>query len=140
MANKKANATERKDLPTGDHDRVAMASRLPDGTPHQTPDFEFLGDREDVEAAAVEQLKVQRVSAADTAARGVETTSGVLAEDAAEGDGSINPTNAPQDPSIEKLTKIHESAAKGAEADAKAEVAERHDGLGDSSSDDGKDE
>lgn len=135
MANKKANATERKDLPTGDHDRVAMASRLPDGTPHQTPDFEFLGDEDAVREAAEVQLKQQRVSAADTAARGVEATAGVLADEDTSGDGSINPTDAPQDPSIQRLTEIHETAAEGAVKAAETEVAERHQGLGDDSGD-----
>lgn len=132
MATKKESATERKDLPTGDHDRVAMASRLPDGTPHQTPDFEFLGDREGVEAAAKEQLKQQRVSAADSAARGVEAGGGVLeAESGSAKEGIVNPKDAPQDPSIEKLQKLHEEAAAAGEAQAESEVAERHHGLGD---------
>lgn len=128
-----ANETEKKGKqPMGDHDRVSMASRLPDGTPHQTPDFEFIGPKDGVLAAAEEQLKQQRVSAADVAARGVEAGSGVLAEDDEDPKaGIINPSNAPQDPSIAKLQDIHEAAAEAGKGQAEAEVNEHHKGLGD---------
>ena len=127
----KASKTENKNLPTGDHDRVAMASRLPDGEPHQTPDFEFIGPRDAVEAAAEEQLRQQRVSAADTAMRGVEAGGGGLAEESgSKKDGTINPSDAPQDPSIVKLAEAHEAAAAAGEGQAASEVAEHHKGLG----------
>src|SRR5688500_9687322 len=64
-------ATEAKPLAVADHDRVVMASRLPDGSPHQTPDFEFIGDKEIVSDAAKRQLSEQAVSAVDVERRGV---------------------------------------------------------------------
>lgn len=105
--------------PSGDHDRVVIASRKPDGSPDQTDDFEFIGPKDVVEAQNAEQLKVQKVSAADTAIRGV--TSGE-----AEGSGK-------EDPTIAELTKAGDSAEAAAVAQAKAEVAEHHQGLGDDS-------
>ena len=95
-----------------DHDRVVMASRKPDGTPDQTPDFEFIGDPEMVLEANTEQLKVQAVSAADANARG-------------QNDGSSD-EEGPEDPTIAKLQDVHADAEKAAEAQAKTEVKAKH--------------
>lgn len=94
----------------GDHDRVVMASRKPDGTPDQTPDFEYIGDKDTSIKATEKQLTEQRVSAADVEARGVT----------ASGEGEFV-----EDPSIAKVAKAHEAAAKDAAKDAKAEVNAR---------------
>lgn len=94
----------------GDHDRVVMASRKPDGSPDQTPDFEYIGDKAVSIAATEKQLTEQRISAADVEARGV--TSGGTEE-------------TKQDPSVAKVAKAHEAAAKGAAKDAKSEVESR---------------
>lgn len=106
----KANATENKTNTGGDHDRVAMASRLPDGTPHQTPDFEFIGDKDFAIEASKQQLREQAVSAKDVELRGAGT--------ADEGDSS-------PDAEVQKLIDAHEAAAKSAEAKAEAEVNAR---------------
>lgn len=95
-----------------DHDRVVMASRKPDGTPNQTPDFEFIGDPELVLEANTEQLKVQAVSAADANARGQNVAA---SEDAG-----------PEDPTIAKLQDVHAEAEKAAESQAKSEVKAKH--------------
>lgn len=95
-----------------DHDRVVMASRKPDGTPDQTPDFEFIGDPETVLEANTEQLKVQAVSAADATARGQNAGS-------TEDEG-------PEDPTIAELQSVHSEAEKAAESQAKSEVKAKH--------------
>ncbi|MEU0716835.1 hypothetical protein ABZ498_06590 [Streptomyces lavendulocolor] len=103
----------------GDHDRIVMASRRPDGSMAQI-NPEFIGDKEVALAAAKEQLAVQAASAVDVAARGV--TSGP-AED---GTGSSEP-----DADIKALKDAQDAAVKDAEARAEREVNERHQGLGD---------
>jgi hypothetical protein len=109
----KANA---KDVPTGDHDRVVMATRNPDGSPRQSADFEFIGPKDVAEAHAKEQLAQLHVSAADTAIRGVTSP----ADEPGEPDAFVKP-----------IKDAHEKAVKAAHARAEAEVAERHNGLGD---------
>ncbi len=108
----KANATENKTNTGGDHDRVAMASRLPDGTPHQTPDFEFIGDKDFAIEASKQQLREQAVSAKDVELRGTGSR--------ASEDGDSAP-----DPEVQKLIDAHESAAKSAEGKAESEVNAR---------------
>lgn len=106
-----AETTKRPEGPKfeGDHDRVVMASRLPDGTPAQTENFTYIGDKETSVAAAKEQLATQAVSAADAADRS-------RAEDL---------SSAPDPAAVERI-KTHERAAKSAEAKAEAEVNARH--------------
>jgi hypothetical protein len=95
---------------TGDHDRVVMASLKADGSPDQTSDFTFIGDKETSIASTTEQLKQQRVSAADVELRGVGGSE--------EGDSS-------PDKAVAKMVKVHESAAKSAASDAKSLVEGR---------------
>jgi hypothetical protein len=95
----------------GDHDRVVMASRKPNGEPDQTSDFTFIGDKEFSKKATAEQLKQQAVSAEDTRLRGA-VASGTT--------GSSEP-----DAPVQKLIDAHESAAKSAEKAANAEVDAR---------------
>lgn len=96
--------------PKGDHDRVVMASRKPDGTPDQTEDFTFIGDKEFAKAATAEQLKQQRVSAADVEIRGATGADGGRGE---------------PDAFVKPIADAHEKAAKGAESDAASEVDSR---------------
>lgn len=110
----KATPTENKTNTGGDHDRVVMASRLPDGTPHQTPDFEFIGDRQFSIDASKRQLSEQAVSAKDVELRGAST---------AEADAEASKP----DPEVQKLIDAHESASKAAEKAAEAEVKSRSD-------------
>lgn len=105
-------------LPSGDHDRVVMASRKPDGTPDQTPDFQFIGPADMVEDMNAEQLRQQKVSAADVALRGVSA-------------GSSAETSEAEDPTIAELQAAHQQAEKAADKQAAAEVKAKHDGLGD---------
>lgn len=95
-----------------DHDRVVMASRKPDGSPDQTPDFEFIGDPEMVLEMNTEQLKVQAVSAADANARGQND---VTAQE-----------EGPEDPTISELQKAHSAALTASERQAKSEVKAKH--------------
>lgn len=102
----------------GDHDRVVMASRKPDGTPDQTPDFTYIGDKETTLAATKEQLKQQAVSAVDVAERGVTSSEA--------DDKSGLPATGPQsDPSIGAMADKHDKAAKAAEKAAETEVDAR---------------
>lgn len=110
--------TEAKVAGGGDHDRVAMASRLPDGTPHQTADFEYIGDKDVAIDAAKQQLAEQAVSAVDVERRGVGAP--------ATGEGSSE-----LDPEAKKLKAAQDKAAKAAESSAEREVNARHNGLGD---------
>ncbi|GGU90981.1 hypothetical protein GCM10010275_29990 [Streptomyces litmocidini] len=102
----------------GDHDRIVMASRRPDGTPDQIAP-EFIGDKDVALAAAKEQLAVQAASAVDVAARGVSSSP--------EGDGAT----APPDPEIQALKDAQDKAREEAEARAEREVGKLHQGLGD---------
>ncbi|MGW9437938.1 hypothetical protein [Streptomyces sp. NPDC055607] len=102
----------------GDHDRIVMASRRPDGTPDQIAP-EYIGDKDVALVAAKEQLAVQAASAVDVAARGVSAFP--------EGDGAT----APPDPEIQALKDAQDKAVKAAEARAEREVTELHQGLGD---------
>lgn len=113
--------------PDADHDRIVMASRRPDGTPAQF-DPEFIGDRDTAIQAAKIQLAEQRVSALDTAMRGV-TRGTVATGDDGEPDaraGSSDP-----DPQVQELIDAHKAAAEAAESQAESEVKAKHEGLGD---------
>lgn len=104
----------------GDKDRVVMASRRADGTPDQTPDFEYIGDKDVTLRATEEQLKVQAVSAADVAARGFGPGP------TADADKSKLPSTGPEsDPSIAKLNDAHTAAVDRAVDAARAEVEAR---------------
>lgn len=111
--------TQGKVTPDADHDRVVMASRLPDGTPAQTSTFEFIGDKQVAIDAAKRQLTEQAVSAADVAIRGVTS-------ETAEGVGSSDP-----DAAVQEIKDAHEAAKKDAESRAESEVNKNHAGLGD---------
>lgn len=104
----KAPQTESKSNTGGDIDRVQMASRLPDGSPHQTPGFEFIGDETIVENAAKQQLREQAVSAVDSKLR---TAAAAPAED-----------NEKRDKDTQELIDAHEKAAKQAESRASSDV------------------
>lgn len=107
---KPASSPAAKAVSEPDHDRVAMASRRPDGSPAQTADFEYIGDKEVAVEAAKEQLKQQAVSAVDAKERAA------LAAD----------EEIPQDPTVEKLTEAHDKAAAAAEKAAESEVNARY--------------
>lgn len=94
---------------TGDHDRVVMASRKADGSPDQTPDFTYIGDKQFSIDATTEQLKQQRVSAEDSRLRAD------LGLASAPGDSS-------PDAAVQKLIDAHDKAAEGAASDAESEV------------------
>lgn len=125
MANKTSTAqeagiaadpkTQGKTTPEADHDRVVMASRRADGTPAQSKDFEYIGDKETAVTAARTQLTEQAVSATDVAVRGVA--------DVGAGDGE-------PDPAVAEIKAAHDSAAKRAEGKAESEVNANHGGLG----------
>lgn len=95
----------------GDHDRVAIVSRHPDGSPNQI-NPEMIGDKDAALEATKEQLTQQAVSAADTEKR---------AEQAAQ-----DQPEQKQDKSVEELQKVHEDAKKSAEKAAEAEVNALH--------------
>lgn len=96
-------------------DRVVMASRAPDGTPVQSEGFEFVGDKEFVQAAATEQLSQINVSAEDHA-RAVEQA----AETAGAG-SSLSPEE-------EERIKRHKDLQQAAAKQAASEVEEKHTG------------
>lgn len=100
----------------GDHDRVVMASRLADGTPDQTPDFEYIGDKDTAITAAKVQLGQQAASAVDVAAATTLSTAGQVATAEA----------SEPDPDIAKLKGLQESAVAKAEKAAEAEVDARY--------------
>lgn len=99
-------------IKTHDHDRVVIASRKADGTPDQTSDFTYIGDKEVSIAATKTQLAQQAVSGVDVEQRGVAGTTGA------------DQGNKP-DPGVQKLIDAHESATKAAESKAEAEVKGR---------------
>jgi hypothetical protein len=105
----------------GDHDRVAMLSLNVDGSPDQH-DPEIIGDKEWAEKATAEQFRQQAVSAADVEVRGKLAAEGKL------GGAEVSKT---EDPSVERLKKAHEDAAKGADSAAKKVVGALHKGDGD---------
>ncbi len=94
----------------GDVDRVQIASRHPDGTPAQTPDFEFIGNKDFAIEASKKQLAEQAVSATDTALRGPLGLG-----------GTSDQGNEP-DENVQKLIDAHEAAVKGAHSQAESEV------------------
>ena len=88
---------------THDVDRVAMASRTADGTPDQTPGFEYVDPEVAVEATAA-QLADQRASALDQEHR------------SAPGEDPLD------NKQVEKLADAQDKAAEAARKDAEAEV------------------
>jgi hypothetical protein len=102
----------------GDHDRIVMASRKPDGSMDQIAP-EFIGDKEVALRAAKEQLGQQAASAVDIAARGVS-------DKPADGEpGSTTP-----DADVQALKDAQDEAVKAAEVQAEREITELHKGLG----------
>lgn len=110
----------------GDHDRVVMASRKADGSPDQTENFEYIGDKDIAIEAATTQLAEQAVSAVDQERRGVSTEEPGLQGEDRGNEGSSEP-----DPVVGELKAEHEKVAKAAGKRAEAEVKARHEGLGD---------
>lgn len=110
----------------GDHDRIVMASRKPDGSPDQTENFEYIGDKDVAIEAAETQLAEQAVSAVDAARRGVSTD-----EPGIDGKPGGNEGSSAPDPVVQDLKDDHEKAAAAAKKTAKAEVEAHHKGLGD---------
>lgn len=92
---------------TGDVDRVAMASRRPDGTPDQTPGFEYI-DKDFAAEATKRQLTEQAVSAADSKIRAEQTAP-------AEDDGKVSAEQ-------KALNDAGEHAKKAAESRAASET------------------
>lgn len=98
----------------GDHDRVVMLSLKADGSPDQL-DPEIIGDKDAAIAATTEQFRQQAVSAADVRERGASTD-----------DPDRPGRSKSEDPTVEKIKKAHEAAAKGAETSAKKVVNALH--------------
>jgi hypothetical protein len=92
----------------GDRDRVVMASRKPDGTPDQTADFEYIGDKATTLEATKVQLAEQATSAVDTEKRAPVVDEGN-----------------DMDPDVAALKAEHEKVAAAAEKQAEAEVDAR---------------
>jgi hypothetical protein len=101
----------------GDHDRIVMASRKPDGSMDQIHP-EFIGDKDIAEAAAKQQLAEQAASAVDVAARGATANP--------DGTGDSEP-----DAEVKALKEAQETAVKAAEEQGAREVRQMHRGLGD---------
>lgn len=100
-----------------DHDRVNTLSISKDGTPDQH-NPEIIGDVDAVRAHTREQFRQMAVSAADVRERGVSSAPATLV---GQEDGTVkevDPSELPQDPSIEKLDKAHTEAAEAAEGAA----------------------
>ena len=92
----------------GEVDRVQMASRKPDGTPAQTPGFEYI-DAETARKASEQQLTEQAVSVADQAIR---------VPAAGSGEGSE------PDPTVQRIVDVHAKAAEQAVKRVDAELDE----------------
>lgn len=112
MARKKSPAESPKPI-----DRVVMASRKADGEPVQSEGFEFIGDKEFVEAATAEQLTQIAVSAEDNAR---------AREQVAETTGGEGPQLSPEE---EERIGRHKELQKAAAEQAAAEVEQRHSGI-----------
>lgn len=112
---KAAGNTAVPDAAHGDHDRVAMLSLNPDGTPDQTAGVEIIGDKSFAQAATREQFQQQAVSAADQVRAQSLPMMGVVED-------------APQDPSIQAVqdehAKIADAAIKAADDTVGALFAE----------------
>lgn len=115
-----AAETSKKDVRTaveqGDQDRVAMASRRPDGTPAQTPGFTYI-DEDAAREAAERQLTEQAVSNADAVVR-------VPAEVPTDAD-TRTAEQGEQDPAVQAISDVHEQAAKAARARVDDEFGKR---------------
>lgn len=98
---------------SGDHDRVAMLSRKPDGSLDQI-NPEVIGDKEQAIAASKEQLAQQAVSAVDAA------------EQAAQSASQVEQT---QDPTIQRRQDVHKHVAEAAKKQAEADVEALHKGV-----------
>jgi hypothetical protein len=96
---KKANTA----VEHGDHDRVAMLSLHPDGSPAQFKP-EIIGDKEFALEAAKRQFAEQAVSAVDSASRVVEVP------------------EVAEDPTISALKEKHDAAQSAGEAAAEKTV------------------
>jgi hypothetical protein len=103
----------------GAQDRVAMASRLPDGTPAQTPGFTYI-DPEAAKEAGAKQLAEQAVSNADAVLR--------APADAGPGEGGEG-SSAP-DPAVQRIADVHERVAAEAAEKVDAEVDKHSGGQG----------
>ena len=115
-----AAETSKKDVKAaverGDQDRVAMASRRPDGSPAQTENFTYID--EDVAREATEkQLTEQAVSNADQVVR-------VPAEAPTDADAGETGRDG-MDPAVSAIADVHEQAAKAARARVEDEFGKR---------------
>lgn len=106
-----AKADITKAVEQGDQDRVAMASRKPDGTPDQTPGFTYQ-DPEAAREATERQLTEQAVSNADQVVR-------APAEAGPAGAGGSEP-----DPAVQRIVEAHEQAAEAGRKKVDGEIDE----------------
>lgn len=100
-----------------DHDRVNSLSIRADGTPDQH-NPELIGDVDAIRAHTREQFRQMAVSAADVRERGVTSAPATLV---GQEDGTvkeIDPSELPQDPTVERLDKAHTEAAEAAQGAA----------------------
>ena len=114
---KKANVAVKQ----GDHDRVAMLSLHPDGSPAQF-EPEIIGDKEFAVEAAKRQFAEQAVSAADVAERGVSTGGPVTLVGQPDGSVKSEPARSDPDPGIAELKEKHDSAQSAGESAAEKVV------------------
>lgn len=117
MAENTKTPTTKVTVPHGGaQDRVVMASRLPDGTPDQTADFTYIGDKDVTLEATKAQLGQQASSAIDAEKRAE------LGLGPNTGDEQPGP-----DPVVAELQAAHEAVVETAHAQAEAEVEARFD-------------
>jgi hypothetical protein len=108
--------TDKPVINAGDHDRIQAVSIAKDGTPDQSPGFEFIGDKDTVLEATKEQFRQIAVSAVDAEKRAELGLAGPVNE----GDTS--------DAAIDALRKEHEKAEAAGEKAAEALVNAAHKG------------
>lgn len=105
----------------GDHDRVAMLSLHPDGSPAQYKP-EIIGDKDFALEASKRQFAEQAVSAADVDARGVSSGGPVTLVGQADGSVKAEPARSDPDPGVAELKATHDDAAAAAEKAAEKTV------------------
>jgi len=126
-------ATGNTAVPTaehGDHDRVAMLSLRPDGTPDQTPGVEIIGDKDFAQSATREQFKQQAVSAADQIR--AQSVPMMTVDDGKGGTKQVPASEAPQDPTIKDRQEEHDKIADAAVKAADSTVGDLFTGDDDS--------
>lgn len=108
-------STDKPVVEAADHDRIVGLSLAKDGTPDQSPNFEFIGDKDTAIEVTKRQFAEQAVSAVDADKR---AELGLAGRD--EGDTS--------DKLIDALKAEHDKAASAAEKKAEAVVNAAHKG------------